>query len=268
MPPLLDDLGAEVPLTGPPRRVVSLVPSLTEAIAASRPGLLIGATDWCTHPAGLDVPRIGGTKNPRVDDIAELAPDVVVANDEENREPDIAALRRRGLAVWVTGPRTVAAALDSLASLLTGCCGLERPDWLSRAVAVWDPREAPAAQRRRSAFVPIWRRPWMALGSDTFAGDLLARLGIDNVLAHSAERYPKVDLDAVRDLAPDLVLLPDEPYAFHAGDGPEAFAGWGIPVACVSGRHLTWYGPSLVEARDVVLDQIATGYSNECSGAG
>ena len=92
----------------------------------------------------------------------------------------------------------------------------------------------------------------MALGRDTFAGDVLARLGIDNVLAGSTDRYPKVTLD---ELPPyDLVVLPDEPYRFTAGDGPEAFPA--VPAALVSGRHLTWYGPSLAEARATLSAQL------------
>jgi ABC-type Fe3+-hydroxamate transport system substrate-binding protein len=251
-----------VRIAGPVRRVVSLVPSLTEAIEASAPGLLVGATDWCTHPSGLAVERIGGTKNPRVADIVALAPDVVIANDEENREPDIAALVAAGVPVWVTAPRTVAAALTSLDRMLRLGCGAERPGWLDDATEVW---ESSYDGPRRRAVVAIWRRPWMVIGADTFAGDLLARLGVDNVMAASTERYPKVNLDQLRDLAPDLIVLPDEPYAFSPTDGPEAFAGWDLPVACVSGRHLTWYGPSLVEARDELTRQI---YSNECSGPG
>jgi len=106
--------------------------------------------------------------------------------------------------------------------------------------------------RRRTAVVPVWRRPWMALGRDTFAGDVLARLGVDNALAGSPDRYPRIDLAT---LPPhDLVVLPDEPYAFSPADGPEAFPD--VPAACVSGRHLTWYGPSLVEARDVLTRQL------------
>jgi hypothetical protein len=97
----------------------------------------------------------------------------------------------------------------------------------------------------------------MVLGRDTFAGDLLARLGVDNALADAPDRYPAMTLDELRDLAPDLVVLPDEPYAFGWEDGPEAFADWGVPVACVSGRHLTWYGPSLVEARHVLTAQLS-----------
>jgi ABC-type Fe3+-hydroxamate transport system substrate-binding protein len=261
-----DDCGRPVRLASPTTAVVSLVPSLTEAIEASAPGLVVGATDWCTHPPGLTVTRIGGTKNPRIDDIVALGADVVIANDEENREPDIAALVDRGQSVWVTAPRTVPAALSSLDRMLRLACGLERPAWLDDAVQSW---AASYNGPRRRAVVPIWRRPWMVLGRDTFAGDLLARLGVDNVMAEVSERYPKVTLEELRDRQPDLIVLPDEPYAFGWDDGPEAFADWNVPVACVSGRHLTWYGPSLVEAREVLSQQLADArYSKECSGPG
>jgi hypothetical protein len=178
----------------------------------------------------------------------------VVANEEENRAPDIAALRTAGLDVLVTSPTTVSEALAQLDHLITVACGLDRPNWLVEATYAWD-LVIPGPRMR--AVVPIWRRPWMVLGRDTFAGDLLARLDIENVFADHAERYPKVSLEEMRQREPDVVLLPDEPYAFGWDDGPEAFAEWGIPVACISGRHLTWYGPSLVEARGVILDQIA-----------
>jgi hypothetical protein len=96
----------------------------------------------------------------------------------------------------------------------------------------------------------------MALGRDTFAGDVLARLGVASLHRDAAERYPRVSLEEVRAAGVDLVVLPDEPYAFGARD-LDAFAGWPAPVAFVSGRHLTWYGPSLVAARDVLAAQLA-----------
>ncbi|MBL7494549.1 cobalamin-binding protein [Frankia sp. AgB1.9] len=245
-----DDLGLAVRVPRRVERVVSLVPSLTESIAVSAPGLLVAATDWCTHPGDLDVTRIRGTKNPDVETIVRLGPDLVVANAEENREPDLAALRAAGLAVWVTAPTTVPAALASLDRMLVAACRLPRPGWLDEAVTAW--REQPAGPRRR-AVIPIWRRPWMAVGRDTFTGDVLARLGVDNVLAGHAERYPRI---TIADLpAHDLVVLPDEPYAFSPTDGPEAFTA---PSVCVSGRHLTWYGPSLAEARAVLRGRFET----------
>ena len=248
--PESDDLGTPVELPARVDRVVSLVPSLTEAVATTAPGLLVGATAWCSHPADLDVVRVAGTKNPDVARVVDLRPDLVVCNAEENRRVDLDALRAAGLAVWVTAPETVPQALRSLERMLAAC-GLQRPGWLDDARAAW--QAAPGAEPRRRAVVPVWRRPWMALGRDTFAGDVLARLGVDNVLVGDPERYPKVRLDV---LPPhELVVLPDEPYAFSAEDGPEAFPG--VPAALVSGRHLTWYGPSLVEAPELLRRQLA-----------
>lgn len=245
---LLDDTGAVVPVPPSVRRVVSLVPSLTESVAATTEGLLVGATDWCSHPPGLDVRRVKGTKSPDLPAVLDLQPDLVLANAEENRAEDLAALRSAGLAVWVTFPRTVPEALSSLERMLAAC-GLDRPSWLEEAEAAWAPEWTGP---RRRALVPIWRRPWMAVGSGTFTGDVLRRLGVDNVLADHPERYPRVELGA---LPPhDLVVLPDEPYAFSPSDGPECFSA---PSACVSGRHLTWYGPSLVQARSLLAAQLA-----------
>jgi ABC-type Fe3+-hydroxamate transport system substrate-binding protein len=229
-------------------RVVSLVPSLTEAVAVTAPGVLVGATDWCGHPAGLEVTRVGGTKNPETGRIVALAPDLVIANEEENREPDLAALRAAGVEVLVTEVRDVPQAFRELTRVL-GACGVPaRPRWLDEAESTWSALPAPG--RRTTAVVPIWRRPWMVLGRDTFAGDVLSRLGVDHLYATHEDRYPRIPLDDLRATAPDVVVLPDEPYRFTAGDGPEAFPG--LPCALVSGRHLTWYGPSLAEAPRVL----------------
>jgi len=242
-----DDQGTRIVLPGEVRRVVSLVPSLTESVAATGPGLLVGATDWCTHPADLDVARVRGTKNPDLERIVALAPDLVLANEEENRLVDVDLMRAAGLAVYVTDIRTVDDALGSpeaagaLARMLAAC-GLARPRWLDDATQAWA-SVRPVSPRRR-AVVPIWRRPWMAVGSDTFTGSVLWRLGVDNVLAGDPGRYPRVRLEQLP--AHDLVLLPDEPYLFTADDGPEAFPG--VDVRLVPGRLLTWYGPSMIDA--------------------
>ncbi|CAM3234834.1 helical backbone metal receptor [Nocardioides dubius] len=244
-----DDLGHEVEL-GEARRIVSLVPSLTEAIAATAPGLLVGATDWCTHPAGLDVARVRGTKNPNLNAIADLAPDLVIANQEENRELDVRRLRERGIEVWVTRIETVGESIGSMARLFEAL-GLAEPEWLAHAREVW---AAPGETWARAA-VPIWRDPWMVVGRDTFTGDLLSRLGVENAFGDAEERYPSVDVAAIEAAGVDLVILPDEPYVFSAEDGPEAFA---TPTALVEGRLLTWYGPSLVTARATLEAQLRT----------
>lgn len=250
---LVDDEGATVPIRGEVSRIVSLVPSLTEALAVSCPEKLLGATDWCTYPADLVVARVRGTKNPDLEAIRALAPDLVVANAEENRQVDLALLRGQGIPVWVTDIRTVDQALHSLETLL-GAVGARETTWLNDAQNSWAQTQSVVGGRRLRAAVPIWRRPWMHLGSDTYAGDVLRRLGVDNVLGDHPERYPT--MDPVQLPSVDLVVLPDEPYKFTRTDGPEAFGG--VPCALVSGRFLTWYGPAMVEAPQALLASLRT----------
>ncbi|KQV71365.1 ABC transporter substrate-binding protein [Nocardioides sp. Root122] len=246
-----DDLGAHVPLDRPARRVVSLVPSLTEALATSTPELLVGATDWCTHPADLDVARVRGTKNPDLAAIRALAPDLVVANMEENRELDVRRLRDAGVAVWVTRIETVERALASMSRLFAEALDLPDPPWLVAARTLW----ADPVPLRLAVAVPIWRDPWMVVGGQTYTDDLLTRAGLRNVLAHGPAqrdgRYPTLTPAEVDDAGADVVLLPDEPYVFTADDGPEAFA---TPTRLVSGRLLTWYGPAMVEAHAMLAN--------------
>ncbi|MFV2102441.1 helical backbone metal receptor [Micromonospora sp. LOL_024] len=234
-------------------RVVSLVPSLTEAVAVTRPGLLVGATDWCVHPADLDVPRVGGSKYPDLDRVRALRPDLVLLNNEENRREDAAALAAAGVPTRVNSPRSVDGALAEVTDLLRDLGTPAEPGWLATARRAWA-APAPTALARR-AVVPVWRRPWVVLGADTFAGDVLRRLGVCNLYAEQPERYPRPALEQMLVARPDLAVLPDEPYRFTVDDGPEAFAG--IPCVLVSGRHLTWYGPSLAEARGVLAAQLA-----------
>ncbi|MBC9226034.1 cobalamin-binding protein [Aeromicrobium sp. 636] len=247
-----DDLGFHVALHEPARRVVSLVPSLTEAIAATRPDALVGATQWCTHPADLAVPRVRGTKNPDLAAIRALSPDVVIANKEENRELDVRRLREAGVPVWVTDIETLDEAFASMRRLFDEALGWGVPAWLVEAERRW---AEPAEASGRRVAVAIWRDPWMVVGRDTFTGDLLRRLGLANAFAEAPERYPHVDVAALDAGDLDLVLLPDEPYVFTADDGPEAFTT--VPTALCSGRALTWYGPSLLTARQDLAAALA-----------
>jgi ABC-type Fe3+-hydroxamate transport system substrate-binding protein len=245
-----DDLGHRLELPRPPSRVVSLVPSLTEALAATAPGLLVGATDWCTHPAGLEVARVRGTKNPDCSAVIDLRPDMVVANQEENRRVDVDRMRQAGLPVWVTAVESVDGALRSMRRLIVEALDLDPPPWLAAAEAAWREPSPPWAR----AVVPIWRDPWMVVGARTFAGDVMGRLGLVNAVDDDGSRYPKRSLDELVAARPDVVVLPDEPYPFSAEDGPEAFPG--LPTALVSGRSLTWYGPSMVTARRDLTERI------------
>jgi ABC-type Fe3+-hydroxamate transport system substrate-binding protein len=251
---LTDDLGHPVPLPRPPQRIVSLVPSLSEALAVTVPERLVGATDWCTHPPGLEVTRVRGTKNPDRAAITALAPDLVVANQEENRRLDVDRLRAAGVPVWVTAIESLDDALASMRRLLVGVLDVGVPAWLTTAAAEWS-RPAPAPELR--VVVPVWRDPWMVVGARTFTGDVLARLGLVNLFAEDEQRYPHVELEWLQAMAADVVLLPDEPYAFTGDDGPEAFPA--ARTVLVSGRDLTWYGPSLAGARTRLLQAIVEG---------
>jgi len=249
---LRDDLDAPVALTRPARRVVSLVPSLTEAVAHTCPETLIAATQWCTHPADLEVERVRGTKNPDVRRIIALAPDLVLCNQEENRRLDVDRLRAAGIAVWVTKIETLDEAFTSLTRLFASAFDRPAPEWLTAAQTAW---AAPPPGPPRPAVIPIWRNPWMVVGRDTFTGDLAACLGLHLVHATRPGRYPTVT-DAELATGVELAVLPDEPYVFTDRDGPDAFPG--IPVALVEGRALTWYGPSLAAAREQLTHQLAT----------
>ncbi len=208
----------------------------------------MAATDWCRHPADLVVARVGGTKNPDLQAIGALATDLVVANAEENRHVDLDVLRAMGIPVWVTDIRTVDQALASIETLLRAV-GISGAGWLDQARNSWAQTPVVMECRRLRVVVPIWRRPWMHLGSDTYAGDVLRRLGVDNVLSDCPERYPKLGLEHLPEV--DLMVLPDEPYLFTETDGPESFPD--KPCALVSGRFLTWYGPAMVEAPQALL---------------
>jgi hypothetical protein len=172
-------------------------------------------TDWCIHPAAAleGVPRVGGTKNPDVARVVALAPDLVLANLEENREIDVRRLRERSLCVWVDYPRTVAAAVAQIGWLADlGASERARRD-------VLDPIDGALARVRsrsgppRSTFVAVWKRPWMSLSRDTYASDLLAVAGLANVCADAESRYPRIDLTDVARLDPRWCCCPTSPTA-------------------------------------------------------
>ena len=215
-------------------RVVSLVPSSTETLLALGADV-VACTRFCEQP---ELRHVGGTKNPDIDAIVGLHPDVVVMDSEENRREDHAELVARGLRVFVSAVRSVddaMAVVDDLATLLD----LEP---VSTDPASTDPASTFVASDR-TAFVPIWRRPWMSINEHTYGGSVLARLGIELVTAGSAEPYPTVDLKEIAAQAPELVLVPSEPYEFsasHLAELQEAIPN--ATIVRVDGRDLFWWG--------------------------
>ncbi|MEX2504016.1 MAG: helical backbone metal receptor [Egicoccus sp.] len=250
-----DDLGATVEVADVPQRLVSLVPSLSEVLWWWHlADAVVGVTDWCVAPPAAfpTAPRLRGTKNPDTAAIVDLAPDLVIVNEEENRELDVRRLRDAGLAVYVTRVRSVVDATEALArlgdALGVGRAGDGTAQAIRRAL---DQVRVP--ERRLRAFCPVWRdgpptdgsaeeETWWALGRNTYGGDLLARCGFD-VLPDDAEgRYPRHALREVAAWDPDVVLLPDEPYAFGPADR-EVFAVWRTRTRLLDGTALSWWGP-------------------------
>jgi ABC-type Fe3+-hydroxamate transport system substrate-binding protein len=249
------------------RRIVSLVPSLTESLFALGLGeRVVGVTEWCVHPADAvaGLPRVGGTKDTDTGAVVALAPDLVLANREENTRRTVERLRAAGLRVWVTYPRSVregARLLRELAAL-----GADR-DTLSRVVEPVEAAVAEAEARRPArgvrVFCPVWRDPWLAVGADTYIHDLLRLCGGENVFAgHAERRYPRVDLGEVVAAAPEVVLLPDEPYRFGPGDAAE-LARLELPatragrIHLVDGTLVSWYGPRILPAIERVRSLLA-----------
>lgn len=255
---VVDDLGASVEVPQRPERLVSLVPNLSEVLwwwhLADR---VVGVTDYCVAPprAFAGARRLRGTKNADVTGVIELAPDLVIASEEENRPIDVQRLRDAGIAVYVTKVRTVGDAAASLARLGeavgVGEAGTRLAGTLRRAMD----REGDRQPRLRTV-CPIWRdgpgedETWWVLGRDTYAADLLAVCGLDVVPAPDDEgpvRYPRFPLDELAAAQPDVVLLPDEPYPFGPEDA-EVFAGWPAAVRYLDGTALIWWGPRTPDA--------------------
>jgi len=253
-----DALGREHSFSAPPSRIVSLVPSLTETLFALGVGAsLVGVTDFCVHPAGgvALLPRVGGTKNPNLKAIHSLAPDLVLANKEENRRRDVEALEAAGVPVFVTYARGVREAVDEIRVL--GRILASEPRASSLALSVEDALAELAKSsggRRISTIALIWRDPFMVVGGDTFAHDLLVCCGAENPFAAAGmRRYPRVERRELEAAEPEVILLPTEPYAFALRDRDELLtldcpAARNGRVHIVEGELLSWYGPRMPRA--------------------
>jgi ABC-type Fe3+-hydroxamate transport system substrate-binding protein len=276
-----DDRGRFLDFAAAPRRVVSLVPSDTLNVAAlGCADALVGRTDYCELPADVvaKLPSVGGTKNPRVDAICDLSPDLVLANQEENTRGDLEELARRGVRVYVAFPRRVVEGISHLGRLarifrVQGDAAVK--DLFRAGYEALRAAEQADARPLRT-FCPIWMKPLMTIHGDTFISDMLDLCGAVNVFADRERRYPlaadlghaqplppektvgrdtrypRVTLEEVVARAPELVLLPDEPHPFSEEDAGE-FRALDIPAAragavvLTGGKDLCWYGARSVE---------------------
>ena len=248
-----DALGRRVELPGEPRRIVSLVPSITETLFAFGLGERVaGVTRFCVEPAAdvAQKEKIGGTKNVDVQRTLALEPDLVIANVEENERRDIEKLQGAGVPVFVTYPRTVAQGIQMMRDVaaLTGTEAAAEP-FIADAEA--ELAVAVAANETRAplrVFCPIWRNPWLTIGPDTYMHDFLAVCGGRNVFANRTVRYPQVTLLETARKGPQVILLPDEPYRFGQKHVAEFEVYAQVPavldkrIYLLDGKLLCWYG--------------------------
>ncbi|MBN9167659.1 MAG: ABC transporter substrate-binding protein [Myxococcales bacterium 68-20] len=277
-----DDMKRTLTFGTAPKRVVSLVPSDTFTVAAlGCGGALVGRTDYCELPAEIvaGVPSVGGTKNPKLEAILDLSPDLVIANQEENTKKDLETLAQKGVKVFVAFPRRAAdgiAHLARLARVFHVAGDRDVRELIRRGYEVI--REAEEARQTVTplrTFCPIWMKPLMTIHGATFISDILDLAGAQNVFADRERRYPlaadiggapalppeavaerdtrypRVTLDEVTARKPELVLLPDEPHPFSEEDA-EVFRALEIPAAergavvRTGGKDLCWYGAQTV----------------------
>ena len=227
------------------RRVVSLVPSVTETLLGW--GVTpMAVTRFCEQP---QLPQVGGTKNPDVDQIVAIQPDLVVMCDEENRREDYDQLRGAGLRVLSLG-------IESVADVARGLSRLAQALELPRDLPGTRPPPDVSEPVGLRAFVPIWRRPWMALTERTYGASLLARIGVEVVGASGPHRYPEVTLEDAAAAAPDVVLAPSEPYPFRDQHVDELSAV--APVLLVDGQDLFWWGARTPAAQHRLHTELTT----------
>ncbi len=243
-----DQLNRVIQLPASPQKIVSLVPSITELLFDL--GLekrICGITSFCVHPgyARKSCTIIGGTKKPKLVQILDLKPDLIVANKEENNRTDIEALAEH-IPVWVSDISTLA---ENNAMIL----GLGRltntVKMAQNLVSKIEEKQNQIPKRKpKTALYLIWRKPYMGVGGDTFISAMMWQAGYKNVLSEES-RYPILTAAQVNALSPEVILLSSEPYPFRGRHieeiqqlSPDA------TVRLTDGELFSWYGSRVVKA--------------------
>lgn len=279
----VDAMGRTVQVASDPQRLVSLVPSITETLFCFGKGAqVVGITDYCTEPVSEVVQKttIGGTKNPDIPSILALQPQLVFAVAEENREHDVAQLEQAGIPVYVFEPATVRDGIDLLWQVaeLLACRDEVTPMVQTIEATYADTLASVAGHKPVRVFCPIWKDPYMTIGDGTYVHDMLRVCGGSNIFAQRRRRfplaadlgqqpertgeryaardrrYPRITLEDMAALQPDVILLPDEPYVFSHKDLADFAPFPDVPavrngrIHLIDGKVVSWYGPRIEES--------------------
>ncbi len=242
-----DDLGKEVNIVNfPPKRIISVVPSLSELLFDL--GLkeqIVGITKFCIFPEELfrSKPRIGGTKSLNIEKIKDLQPDLILANKEENQKEDIEKLSAT-FPTYVSDIKTLEDALEKIDIISeitnTSSLGSEISKNIRNTFADLSQFET----RPKVAYM-IWKDPIMVAGGDTYINDMLEKAGFDNAFKHLT-RYPSVDESLLRSTKIDYIFLSSEPFPFkksHIGHFEQLMPH--STATLVDGTMFSWYGSRL-----------------------
>jgi ABC-type Fe3+-hydroxamate transport system substrate-binding protein len=246
---ITDMLGRDVELRFPPKRIVSVVPSQTELLHYL--GLedeVVGITKFCVHPDSWfrNKTRIGGTKKLNIEKIRELQPDLIIANKEENEREQIEELAKE-FPVWISDIQNIPQALQMIQVTGQLTDKEAKANELVDEIVMGFTNLQKATTPKRVAYF-IWYNPWMSVGGDTFISNIIQTIGWHNVLQHES-RYPEVNLEQLKELNPELVLLSSEPFPFKEKHMDEIKAI--LPdaeVKLVDGEMFSWYGSRMKEA--------------------
>lgn len=245
-----DPCGRTFEVPSSPKKIISLVPSQTELLFDL--GLtdeVIGITKFCIHPEKWfrEKTRIGGTKNPKIDFIKSLQPDLILANKEENRKEDIEALSAF-CPVWVSDIQDLEDSLSMIEDIGMLSNRFEQAKEISLNIKISFQTLKPLSEKKKVAYF-IWKNPWMSVNQSTFIHDMLSRCGFENVYAHHLERYPETDLEELKSFHPDYIFLSSEPFPFkdkHLIEIENSFAG--AKAILVDGEMFSWYGSRLLKS--------------------
>ncbi len=250
MPYFIDQLNRTIELASPPKRIISLVPSQTELLFDL--GLneeVVGITKFCVHPAKLakGKTKIGGTKKFNFERIAELRPDLIIANKEENYQEGIEYLAGK-YPVWISDIVDWQSALNMIAQVGELACRTKEAQVLLEQIQVKQAFLASQSRQETSKVLYlIWREPFMAAGKATFINTMLELAGFENVCA-SVSRYPELTSQDIEAMQPDVIFLSSEPYPFrhkHILELQQICPQ--SEVRLVDGEMFSWYGSRLLK---------------------
>jgi ABC-type Fe3+-hydroxamate transport system substrate-binding protein len=259
MPLFLDQLGSEVYLEKPPKRIISLVPSQTELLVdLGLADQLVGVTKFCVHPKGINKEKaiVGGTKKYNFQKIDALHPHLIIGNKEENEREGIAFLSKN-YPVWMSDIYNLEDAYQMVLGIGEVTDQKVNAQKLVNRLQLELNRSFPDLG---TAIYLIWKNPIMVAGSNTFIDCMLEKAGFKNLIKTS--RYPEISMDALKELSPDFLLLSSEPYPFKIQDC-QMFQDI-LPftqIHLVDGEMFSWYGSRLSHFSAYIHQKFSTNFN-------